>query len=34
MTREITDGRTVEGLTVFMAPSEKLQVICMVVVIP
>lgn len=34
MTREITDGRTVEGLTVFMAPSEKLQVICVVVVIP
>lgn len=36
VTNEIRDRHTAEGgqLTVFMAPSKKLQVICMVVIIP
>lgn len=36
VTNEIKDRHTVEGeeLTVFMAPSKKLQVICVVVIIP
>lgn len=36
MTNEIKDRHASEGeeLTVFMAPSKKLQIICVVVIIP